>query len=99
MSLKPKSDRPTVTIALRWDPSRKVWRILATGSFGVVQEVADTRVSIQRFDVIRVVGAVRNEIESWIPFEVGSTGATSAELLDAFKDAGLIPDPKPQHKT
>lgn len=61
------ADDLAVRIVLRWDPRRKIWTIVGARGTSVVTDTAASRLPIDRTDLIRLVGAVRNEIESWLP--------------------------------
>lgn len=75
MARHPVQPDLAVRLVLRWDPRRKVWTILGTRGTHVVTDEATTSVGIDRTDLIRLVGAVRNELESWLPiFPVTPTG-------------------------
>lgn len=58
---------PDVRIDIRWDARGKVWRIRAVRGGTTVRAVAKTTVGIDRVDVVRLAGAVRRELESWLP--------------------------------
>lgn len=63
-------DDLAVRIVLRWLPDRKVWTIVGTRGTSVVSEEATTSIEVDHTDLIRLVGAVRDEIESWLPLHL-----------------------------
>lgn len=68
MSRHIKPGEPAVRLELRWLPARKVWTIVGTRGTCVVHDEAKSTVSIDRTDIVRLVGMIRDELEVWLPF-------------------------------
>lgn len=69
---KPELPRtePAIRLVIRWDPRRKVWAIVGSYGSQVVCETAETRVEVDRADLVRLVAALRFELESWLPLPI-----------------------------
>lgn len=81
---------PVIRLVIRWDPRRKVWAIVGSLGSQVVCETASTRVEVDRADLVRLVGALRDELQSWLPLPFIPDTTSQADTPDTDRMIQMI---------